>query len=57
MARLCEVGTRPEDISPFLIKMIKAKDKQKARDDFAEPQFPADYTTEERNTIMVGFKL
>lgn len=56
MARLCEVGTQHEDIAPYLIKMIKAKDKQKAREEFAEPHFPADYTTEERNTIMVGFK-
>lgn len=59
LARIAEVGQRPEDMVEYIIEMMRAKDKQQVQlKEFGEKQkpVPADYTKAERDFIHVGFK-
>lgn len=59
LARIAEVGQRPEDMVEYIVEMMRMKDQQQVQlKEFGERQkpVPADYTKAERNLVHVGFK-
>lgn len=57
MARVAEMGERPQDMMDFAIQAIKLKE-QHTRKDPVDPgaEYPQDYSKRERDSIYVSFK-
>ena len=57
MARVAEMGNRPQDMFDFLLEAVKRKEGHFIEDPTAPSgKYHADYSKRERDTIYVGFK-
>lgn len=57
MARVAEMGGRPQDMLDFLLEAVKRKEGHFILDETTPTgKYHADYSKRERDTIYVGFK-